>query len=558
MIRAALYIMVCSARNRLRRRLERLREPRYLVGATVGSVYVLFLLIGRWTANRSPRLRSGRGLAPAALLPAVGGAGPAFAGLLLLGAATITWVVPMASGLLEYSATEVALLFPAPVSRRQLLLYRLLRAQWAVLIGTTIFALTYPVATVPARIRGLLAGWLLLMTCHVFFTGVTLARTGLRLRTRSGSRVAWPPLAVTLAASLTVSAAFALAVIRQPIESVREVLAILGDISTSGLPHLVLWPFVAIVRPLFADSFGAFAASLPGAVAVYAVTVVWVLRADETLDLISEESAATARNRSPAATAYRARPVGWTLGLRGRPEIAFVWKAAAQTLRIVDARVVWRVVFVVVALVVAVASSTRARGVAQALGILAAILAGFVALMLPQMLRQDLRQDLRHLELLKTLPVGGPAVVRGEMAWPAMVTTCLSWACALAAIVLSAVAFSSSGLATRTALGLAGMILTPAVVCAQYTIHNAAALFFPAWVPLGPARPRGVGAMGQRLIVVGATWLILLVVFAPGAIAGWILWLAFHPVIGAWVLIPGAVVGAAIAGVEVLMATEAL
>ena len=40
--------------------------------------------------------------------------------------------------------------------------------------------------------------------------------------------------------------------------------------------------------------------------------------------------------------------------------------------------------------------------------------------------------------------------------------------------------------------------MAPAFVCSQVLIQNAAAVLFPAWVPLGNERPRGVDALGQR------------------------------------------------------------
>ena len=64
--------------------------------------------------------------------------------------------------------------------------------------------------------------------------------------------------------------------------------------------------------------------------------------------------------------------------------------------------------------------------------------------------------------------------------------------------------------------------------------------------------------MGQRIIMLGATWLLLAVMALPGVIAGGIVWLALGMFFGSAALIPAAVVGAAIIGVEVLFATEAL
>ena len=93
---------------------------------------------------------------------------------------------------------------------------------------------------------------------------------------------------------------------------------------------------------------------------------------------------------------------------------------------------------------------------------------------------------------------------------------------------------------------------------AQLTIHNAVALIFPAWVPLGNQRPRGLDAMGQRLIMLGGTWLVLIVSALPGAIAGGIVWFALQRFIGAAALVPAAMVCTAIVGLEVLVATEAM
>ena len=58
MLGASLYVIVCSARNRLRMRLRRLREPRYLAGAVVGAAYLYFSFFGRLRGARSDRARA--------------------------------------------------------------------------------------------------------------------------------------------------------------------------------------------------------------------------------------------------------------------------------------------------------------------------------------------------------------------------------------------------------------------------------------------------------------------------------------------------------------------
>src|SRR5262245_16634333 len=127
MVSASLYIMGCSVKNRVLSRLRRLREPRYMIGAIAGALYLYFGVFLRIGAARRPIRR--RNPAPSDFDAVAAGFWPALAagGLLLL--AALAWLSPGGSRLFEFSEPEVQLLFPAPVSRRQLLVHRLLRSQ---------------------------------------------------------------------------------------------------------------------------------------------------------------------------------------------------------------------------------------------------------------------------------------------------------------------------------------------------------------------------------------------------------------------------------------------
>ena len=157
MVLATLYIMWCSAKNRLHRRLRRLREPRYLIGGLVGAAYLFFALYGRTRPRRTTSVAPPGARRAQNALASFSVTAPALGGLALLVAAAVSWLMPFGSGLLEFTPAETALLFPAPVSRRHLLFYRLMRSQWAVFFGALVMSLAYPIATIPARIRGLLA-----------------------------------------------------------------------------------------------------------------------------------------------------------------------------------------------------------------------------------------------------------------------------------------------------------------------------------------------------------------------------------------------------------------
>ena len=328
----------------------------------------------------------------------------------------------------------------------------------------------------------------------------------------------------------------------------------------TGPAHVLLWPAIALVQPLFAVWPQAYLVSVASALAVLAAMALWVLLSDEAFqDAVA--AFAERRSQEPAkkgGISYTARSPGWRLAPVGRPEMAFAWKAAQQTLRMIDRRSLARTVIILVLLTIVTASMGRANGLAALLGAFSFAGTAFTIVLAPQVLRIDLRQDLRHLELLKTWPIKASAVVRGELLWPGIVITAAAWMMLAAATFLSGTMLSRVSVGWRMGGGAALAILAPSLVFSQLTIHNAVALIFPAWVPLGNQRPRGLDAMGQRLIMLGGTWLLLIVSMLPGAIAGAIVWFAFERFIGPAALVPGALVCSMIVAVEVLLATEAI
>jgi hypothetical protein len=144
------------------------------------------------------------------------------------------------------------------------------------------------------------------------------------------------------------------------------------------------------------------------------------------------------------------------------------------------------------------------------------------------------------------------------MLWPGALVTVGAWLLIAMATSLSAAVFTRTGLLMRLSIGGAVAILAPALVFAQLAIHNGVALLFPAWVPQGQQRARGLDAMGQRLIMLGGTWLLLVIMTLPAAIAAGILWFVLGRIDGPLAIVPAALAGAAILAVEVLVATEML
>jgi hypothetical protein len=331
-------------------------------------------------------------------------------------------------------------------------------------------------------------------------------------------------------------------------------------VTTTGLSSIVLWPFIALARPLFAEWAAPYLIALGFSSLVTLATVAWVLQSDAAF----EDAAATIAQRKAQqpktdAIRYRVRSSALPLAARGRPELAFAWKAATQTLRVFGKQAVVRIVAIVSALTMMGVLMGRGGGLAAVIGSLALATCMFTVVLAPQALRVDMREDLRHLEALKTWPVRAAAVVRGELVWPGVLLTAIAWAAAaIAEVLTTGPPFGRASLTWRLSAGAAFAIVAPALVFAQLTIHNAAALLFPAWVPLGYQRPRGLDALGQRLIMLFGVWLALMVSAVPGAIAGGIISFAFWRVVGPAAVVPGALVFTAVMAVEVLLATEAL
>jgi len=141
---------------------------------------------------------------------------------------------------------------------------------------------------------------------------------------------------------------------------------------------------------------------------------------------------------------------------------------------------------------------------------------------------------------------------------PAAVLTVVAWAAIASALALSAPAFTSVPLAMRAAIAAALAILAPAMIAAQFTVHNAAAIVFPAWVPLGAQRPRGLDAMGQRLILFFGIAFALVLMLLPGLVPAGLVWIVLNRFVGYLAFVPAAFVLTTIVLVEVFVATELL
>jgi hypothetical protein len=115
----------------------------------------------------------------------------------------LRWILPSVRPPLQFSGPEVQFLFTAPVPRRRLLHYKLLRGQIGLLF-TSLVALLFGGRAAPSRLSFVLGLFLLLSTLRLHMMGVVLSRASL---TQPGGRRrpgAWLPLGLTVGASVVI------------------------------------------------------------------------------------------------------------------------------------------------------------------------------------------------------------------------------------------------------------------------------------------------------------------------------------------------------------------
>ncbi|MGZ8414892.1 MAG: hypothetical protein ACXW05_19360 [Gemmatirosa sp.] len=550
---AVAYLSWASMRNRVRVQLRRARSPRTIVAVAAGAAYVWWFLVRPANAGGA-----------AALLADSWAPRVAALGLTVLAARW--WLAGADPRALAFTPAEVHLLFPAPVTRRGLVAYKLLRAQLVILANTVIWAVILRgEGTQLAAWRRALAVWLLLSVLYLHRLGAALATAAPPADAQEDApwrrtlRRALPPL---------VLAAVAVAVL-VPIVGQRAQLASAWDVGLGAFGRalarvleatsaaLVLAPARVLITPTFAADVAGWARALGPAVALLALHFAWVLRTDaavhEAALIASEQRARRQADRRAGGTGAERRPAPsddavdaplprrWTppLAPTGPAALAIVWKNAVAALRATALARVLALYGVVAAGLLAL--SARDPRLAEIVTVVVGVWLTMLLVAGPLWIRFDLRQDLAHLAVLRAWPLAGRDVVAAEVLASTLALTIAQLAILGLLFVASlgapfALGFSlperAAGLATA-ALGL------PGINAASLTVQNGAALLFPTWVrPSGG--PRGVEAMGQNLLSTGLALVVAVVLLAlPGAVAALLAW-GLWPMLGAWALLPAA------------------
>jgi ABC-2 type transport system permease protein len=551
------YLLRASWRNRLRTQIARLRRPRYLFALFVGLVY-LALIFYRPEGSTAT--------------PVYGHIGHSFAlvsAFLLAALAAKWWIFGASTVSLAFTNAEIQMLFPAPLLRRDLILYRLFRAQLAMVLSAAFVALLIwrsagaarPLA-LPLRIIGL---WLFFAISFMHQMGVTLVRTA--AAQRGGGLVRSAPAIIIVAACIALLG-YSMAPAVASIHSMKDVSGGLARISQAAqqpVPRVILAPFQWVLGPAYANTTQDWLDAIGPAVIILLLHYVWVLRADA----VFEDAAVDASARRAARLAARAaasrsgvapRAAGATnrswvrLAPDGPAWSAIVWKnaaAAARGLKLVSTVRFGSVVIIVLLVGRQIGFGATFENTTGVLGMVALILVVYMTAAGPLTIRNDLRSDLAHLPMLRTYPLRGYTVVFAEILSSTMTLTLMQ-------IVLLAIAF---GLLNEVTLHERIMVLTgalvvlPVVNLVSFTIQNAIALLVPGWVKLGGGFETGqiaFEALGQRALgsIASMIALVLALAVPTGAAVGIAVLLGGN--VASTTL--GLIVGLVIGGAEVWLA----
>lgn len=558
---AARFLVLRSARNRVAAQLRRLRQPKYLLATLAGLLYL-------WTVFlRRLAMPSGE--------PAMGEAPRIFLELLLVAGALVSvasgWLFGSSRAAVSFSEAEIQFFFPAPCTRRQVLHYRLLRMLAVTSLSAFVSALIFG-RSAARPLYFFLGAWIALGAMGLHLAGASLTRESLAQHGRFGVRAR----SLTLLAGLAALASlvfWAVSERKPPLPGTADAAAwaeYVQRLLSSGPLAVVLWPIRAPIRVALAPDLPHLLRALPGGLAVLAANYAWAASSGHAFeDAALRAAAERARRlearragRGPAELPARARRAWLPLPAPGRPELALVWKAALATQRALRTSLLPALIGLGGGLGLVAASYLRREGEGFLLvvGMLCAAFAVFAALAGPTMLRIDLRRDLAQADALKALPLSGRQIVVGEMLGPALVLAAFQWAMWLIAFACSAWGGLEWKAGQRISVALAGALVGPAISTAGLTIQNAVALLFPAWIVSDPSAPRGVEALGQRLLTLAGTLVALAVFAVPAGIVGLLAYipLAFWAELRLAALPFAAAAGAAVILFEVHVATFAM
>ncbi len=512
MTRAYLYYLRCSTKNRIRSLGEKLRRPRYLLGLLAMGAY-FFLIF------RNPGSRHGSTGVTAARESTLYGFGVFYLLQVLL-----FHLFGSRRGLL-FSPSEVQFLFPAPVTHRQVLIFKWVTAQLGLLISSLILSLIVSRYGIFSLRYGIPAFWLAHNVLYLHNQSMNLILPYLRERGRGGRLLARLPLVLLLAAIVVAVTSI------QPVGG--DLAEVVGRLRESVPVRVVLWPFAALVRPALARGPIDLVVSLWAPLLLFGFFAALALLPKIPFhDRALESSERVAKLKTEGLDALVPldkkkqivkRPTALPLAPHGPVWRAVVWKNVLSLGRL--PRRVWVGLALGMAFMgVLMFAMTNLKGedaqTASHIGLVLLAVLAYGSMLAPAMLRVDLRIDIPHFDVLKSMPIRGRDLIFGEvMGSVLLLFAAQTMLLLVAATLIRQVMTITVGWDVKGPLLVAALPAAFAMDFIFLTQENLLALWLPSFVRFGRGVRQGFDQFGQNLLgaLVRATSAVLLLV-APAAL----------------------------------------
>jgi hypothetical protein len=508
-----------TLKNRILFSIRRLKRPRYLLSAIVSIAYFamvfgrnrVFTSFRHWTPD--PSMSD---------IAAVFGSVAAFVILLF------PWTFPSSKAGLEFTEPEIQFLFPAPFSRRELMLYKLIRNAPALLLSTLVFTLF-------GRGGVTFFGMLVVtIATDMYMTFVRCARARLKL-----AGIGW---LLRMAAVIAVTSLVGYLLYNQvvgldwaiPQGGYRGATAFKAMAVQFGgiLASFPLAIFFAVPRML---AITATSHDLLNVLSFGAMTAAFAIASfylGSSLDIDFEEASIEASRRKAERMLkqqsgrrgqrilFRRLPAPFRLAEQGNPAVAIFWKNLIAAGRVYAAQMLIMGVILIGIFIFATLThpGSGTRSFALVLGIISLVFVGALFLLGPSMFRNDLRSDLEKIEILRAFPINGFSIVAAEVAAPAVLTFVMQFFFALLSGLLLFTASQKIPLQWIGVIVTATLLLGPPLTVLQLLIHNAWALMLPGWSLVSKDQARGFAATGQGILIIFGQLLILSITLLPAAI----------------------------------------
>ncbi|MEP6691282.1 MAG: putative ABC exporter domain-containing protein [Gemmatimonadaceae bacterium] len=555
------FLTAHTMRNRLVSQLKRVKEPRYAVASLLGLLYV-FSIYSQHSGGTGGGLPNDLFRSPASLLLIAS----TCVAMLVAG----WWIFGGDRSALAFTPAEVHFLFAAPLSRRSLIQFKLLRAQPQIIVSTLVWIVLLRrggESPLPMLCRAL-AFYIVFATLLMHRLGASLVRSTAAENGGSGARRSALPLAIVLAglAGLAWSVLAALPKLRH---ANGDFLPILRQALSGTLPSVVLAPVRWTLAPTMSSTVPEWAVAMLPALAMLALHYLWVIRTQVAFEETAMEATTKRAERlavrrarrsgasvvEPVVAGSRAIPLAPT----GEPAIAIVWKNSTYFWRTMGKRTLVLVVLIaIISVVIAAMFGSRDEQTGQygqsALGPILIMFTMLFTLMGPTYIRNDLRLDLQQLDLLRTFPVDPVRLVGAEIASSVIALSALELA--FVAVLYLSLLFVpqwtpfSLSLGERTLALIAFATAIPLLNAVTLTVQNGVALLFPAWVRPG-STGGGIESIGQNLLAMIASFFLLALSWiAPAFAVGAVLW-TLWAMLGRWSIGLAVVAGGSVIVLEV-------